>query len=222
MDHHHAGRGPSLPLLQSLAFSGGPHPPSSWLLAAHVPLAFPTRHQPGQPPRLGPQLHTVGLSHSGTPSPCFSEDLHPCIVSANAYALSEGFPPALRTSVCPRVPLFLPEGAQRRCWAWVYMCPRSCPGAVALAAILLMGPISRVFRSLVPPASALPERLLGPEPLEPQCGVHADEDLGAQGGPSSCRCRGCRGLQPCVGRALEAAVKPPRCRMGGYRPGSAT
>lgn len=111
-------------------------------------------------------------------------------------------------SLQPHAPLCVPEcpcshqrGAQRRCWVWVYVCPRSCPGAVALAAVLLMGPISRVFRSLVPPASALPERLLGPEPLEPQCGVHAGEDLGAQGGPSSCRCPGCRGLQPCVGRA---------------------
>lgn len=54
----------------------------------HSLAAFPTGTSPG------PGLQTVGLAHSGTPSPCFSEMLHPRTVSAKAEPLSGGPPPA--------------------------------------------------------------------------------------------------------------------------------
>lgn len=62
VDHRHAARG--------CHFLFSPHllrqTPCSLQLAAFAPGTGP-----------GPGLQTVGLAHSGTPSPCFSEMLHP-------------------------------------------------------------------------------------------------------------------------------------------------
>lgn len=135
--------------------------------------------------------------------------LRTCILVSFLQMLNHGQVPSslyvrtrLTCLLCAPCALFTSGGGD--------VCHRNCTGAVALAAVLLLGPTSAAF--------TLPECLLGPEPLEVSMECSAGEDPDVQGGHSSCHFLGCCGLWPRVERAVEAAVEPHRCQQGWVLP----